>query len=131
MARSIDDVLRELAVVQDELLAVPPDDFGRRAELLTRQDALRSEAAAARTAVPDDLSADQLERQIEHLEAEILRHLDTRPAASAGAQTGMGGGIDPYFLQEMNQKAAAAFGLEVKQAELQRLKARLGELRGD
>jgi hypothetical protein len=129
--RPVEDVLRELAEVQDELLAAPSDDFARRADLLARQDALRAEAAEARTAVPDNLSAEQLEQRVEYLEAEIVRHLESRPAASAGAQTGMGGGIDPYFLQEMNQKAAVAFGLEEKQTELQRLRARLGELRGD
>ena len=131
MRRPLDAVLADLLAVQDELLACPSNDFARRAELNERQDALRAEAAEVRASVPDDLSAEQIEQRIAHLEAEIERHLGSRPAASAGAQTGMGGGIDPWYLQEMNQRMAAVFGLEEKQSELQRLRARLAELTED
>lgn len=129
--RSLDDVLRELGEVQDELLTVSAGDFARRAELSDRQDALRLEAAELRVAVPDGLTADQLEKQIHHLEAEIRQHLDTRPSASAGSGSGRGGGIDPDQLHKMIGEMAKSFGLDAKQEQLRRLKVRLAELRGD
>ena len=41
----LEDVVRELAEVQDELLALPDEAFAERYALLKRQDALRVEAA--------------------------------------------------------------------------------------
>lgn len=131
--RSLEEVLADLAKVQEELLAVPADDFATRAELSNRQDALRSEARAARSALPDDLTVEQLEEQIAHLEDQILHHLDTRPSASAGGPSGGygGGGIDPDKLHEMHRKMADSFGLDDKRHELSRLKVRLAELQGE
>jgi len=126
--RSLDEVLADLAGVQDEILATKDDDRAARAELSNRQDALRSEAAEARSAIPSDVSVGDLEHQIELLEQEILGHLDTRPSASAGAGTGRGGGIDPDFLHEMHRKMAKSFGLEEKKERLRRLRNRLAEL---
>jgi hypothetical protein len=131
--RGLDEVLADLAEVQDRLLAIPADDFSARAELSNRQDALRSEASRVRRAIPDHLSADQLDEQIAHLESEIVAHLDTRPSASAGGPSGGmgGGGIDPDKLHEMHRKMATSFGLDEKRAVLRRIKARRKELRGD
>lgn len=95
--RDLDEILADLSEVQDRLLATSGGDFATRAELSIRQDALRSEAGRAQTAIPDDLSVQQLDEQIAHLEGEIVAHLDTRPSASAGGPSGGmgGGGIDP------------------------------------
>lgn len=132
-SRDLDEVLADLLEVQDRLLAVPADDFTARAELSNRQDALRSEAGRARAAIPDGLSAEQLDEQIAHLEEEILNHLDTRPSASAGGPSGGmgGGGIDPDKLHEMHRKMAASFGLEGKREQLRRLKVRREQLQED
>lgn len=128
--RSLDEVLADLAAVQDEMLATATDDFATRAALSNRQDALRQEATVARVSAPGDLSRPDLEQQIEHLEDEILRHLDTRPSASAGGPSGgySGGGIDPDKLHEMHRKMAASFGLDTKKEQLRRLKNRLADL---
>jgi len=132
-SRTLDQLLADLAQVQDRLLATAADDFAARADLSNQQAALRSEAGRIRDVLPDDLSVDQLEAQISHLESEILNHLDTRPSASAGGPSGGmgGGGIDPDKLHEMHRKMGASFGLEEKQRKLQRLKNRRVELRGD
>jgi phage terminase small subunit len=128
--RALEVILADLASVQDELISVASDDFATRAELSNRQDALRREAAEAREAVPDYLTVEQLEADIAHLEAEILAHLESRPAASSGAQTGFGGGIDPQYLHGMHREMAKSFGLEEKQKRLQLLKGRFNELAG-
>ena len=128
--RSLDEVLADLASVQDELLAVADDDFAAKAAMSNRQDALRSEAAEARSEIPSDVSVDELVEQIELLEAEILRHLDTRLSASSGAGGGGqgGGGIDPYLLHRLHAQMGESFGLEEKKEKLRRLRNRLAEL---
>lgn len=127
--RRLEDILAELSQVQDELLATASDDFATRASLSGRQDTLRQEASRARSTATDDMDADQLQRHVEHLEQEIVRHLESRPSSSAGAQTGLGGGIDPQYLHDMHRKMAKSFDLDGKKRELQLLKARLDELR--
>ena len=133
MNRPIDDILRDLLAVQEELSSTSSDDLTRRIDLLERQKRLRAEAAEVRASVSDDVSVEQLRLQIAHLEAEILHHFEARPSGSmaGGAGGPGGGGIDPDQLHEMHRTMAASFGLDEKQAELQRLKARLDELRGD
>jgi hypothetical protein len=129
--RSLDEVLRELGEVQDLLIAAPSDDFATRAELSNRQDSLRLEAKGARRDVPvDDLAVEQLTKEVQHLEAELARFLDSRPSASAGGPSGGygGGGIDPDKLHEMHRKMDSSFGFEEKKERLRALKVRLAEL---
>ena len=132
--RSIEEVLRELGEVQDLLIATPSIDFATRAELSNRQDALRSEAREARKDVPvDDMAMEQLAKEIEHLEAELVRYLDSRPSASAGGPSGGpgGGGIDPDKLHEMHRRMDTSFGYEEKKERLRARKVRLEDLSGD
>ena len=132
--RSLEEVLRELGEVQDLLIATPSDDFATRADLSNRQDALRLEAKGARQDVPvDDLAIEQLSNEVEHLEAELRRYLDSRPSASAGGPSGGygGGGIDPDKLHEMHRKMDSSFGYEEKRERLRALKVRLAEVSAD
>jgi len=132
--RSLDDVLRELGEVQDLLLSASADDFATRASLSNRQDALRSEAREARRGVPvDDMAVEQLAHEVEHLEAELTRYLDSRPSASAGGPSGGpgGGGIDPDKLHEMHRKMDSSFGFEEKKERLRVLKVRLEDVSGN
>jgi len=132
-SRSLEEVLAELAAVQDELLAVADDDFAAKAELSNRQDALRSEAREARSAIPRDVPVEELEVEIEPLEAQIVGHLESRLSASSGAGGGGRGGtgIDPYLMHQMHEKMAKSFGLDEKKEQLRRLKNRLAELQGE
>ena len=132
-SRGLDEILADLAQIQDSLLATPAEDFATRAALSNRQDDLRSEAGRLRDAVGEELSVGQLEAQIAHLESEILNPLSTRPSASAGGPSGGmgGGGIDPDVLHEMHRKMAASFGLDEKKALLSKLKLHHRELLGD
>ena len=129
--RSLEEVLRDLGEVQDLLIATPSDDFATRADLSNRQDALRLEAKGARQDVPvDELAIEQLANEVEHLEAELRRYLDSRPSASAGGPSGGygGGGIDPDKLHEMHRKMDSSFGYDEKKERLRALKVRLAEL---
>jgi polyhydroxyalkanoate synthesis regulator phasin len=129
MPRDLDQVLADLAEVQDQLIALPDDAFGEKAELQTRQDALRAEAQELRESLGDH-DIDYIRRRIAHLEAELERYLDTRPAASVGQQGGGrgGGGMDPQYYHEMVAKMDRYVGYDEMRAELDRLRGRLAEL---
>jgi hypothetical protein len=129
MPRRLDQVLADLAEMQDQLIALPDDAFGEKAELQTRQDALRAEAEDIRdTRADHDL--DYLRRRMEHLKSKLKRYLDTRPAASVGGPSGGpgGGGIDPDKYHEMVGKMDRYVGYKEMTAELERLQAVLDEL---
>jgi len=130
MARDIDRVLTDLAEVQDQLIALPDDAFAERVDLHTRQEALRAEAREARHATPDHLDAKALQNQIDYLERELTRYLDTRPAASVGGPSGGfgGGGIDPDKYHEMVEKMDKYVGYDELRIELQELRAELAQL---
>ena len=122
----IDDVLSELAALEDELLAADEDDFALRLELRQRQEELRARArelAAEHT--PE--SEEQLHRKLEHLKRRRDEHVATRLPQSSAAQTGMGGGIDPGYVHEMNRAMAETFGLEELETEIRRLEEELAE----
>ena len=128
--RPLEEILVELGRVQDRLLEADADDFGTRAELSNLQDALRLEAKRARDEIPDDMSAERLESEIERREGELVRYLGTRLSASAGGGGGRGGGgIDPNYVHEMHRRMDAAFRFEDKKKQLRLLKVRLAELR--
>lgn len=120
----IDDVLSELAALEDQLLAADEDDFALRFELRQRQEELR---ARARTLSVDQTpeSEEQLRRKLEHLKHRRDEHLATRLPQSSAAQTGMGGGIDPGYVHEMNQAMAETFGLGELETEIRRLEEEL------
>lgn len=129
--RPMGEIVTELGEVQDRLLEVADDDFATRADLSNRQDALRLEAKQARDGLPiDNLGAEQLKREIAHLEEELSRYLSTRPSASAASGGGGpgGGGIDPGMLHEMHRKMDSSFGYAEKQERIRALRVRLDEL---
>ena len=132
--RTLDQILTELAEVQDRLIEADAYDFATRAELSNQQDALRLEAREARAGIPDDLSVEQLEREIERLEQDLIRYVSSRPSASAGHSGGGpqgGGGIDPQYLHEMQRKMDAAYGFDEMKERLRVLKVRLADLQGE
>ncbi len=111
MARSLDTVTRELAEVTDLLLAAADDDFATRHELLTRQDALRSEAAA----FAQDLDAgrptqdmiDELLEARSQLVSEVRRY-SGRVMMSGPSGTGASAGAVSAEMVTLSLKANAA-----------------------
>ncbi len=129
MTNQLSELLAELSVVQDELIATAEDDFERRMELHRRQDELRAKARElGTTAAVGGVDATEIRRQIARLEAERERHISNRLPYTAAAQTGMGGGIDPRHVHQMHRQMDDAFGLVELDEELARLRHRLTEL---
>lgn len=124
----LDDIRRELTVLAERLDALPRDAYDERLTVKMRQSELRE--AARRIAMAGDiLSADQLERQIEVLRSRIEAHYGNRLSHSSGPQSGMGGGLDPRYLHEMNRAMDAIGDIDRRKAELRRLEDRLAAMR--
>lgn len=126
MERSLSDILADLAGVHDQLIALPSDDFGGRADLLVRQDQLRSEIAAARndlqSAIDADTDIDQLRARVRQLERLVESHVSSRPEPGGGAS-----GDGANSLVHMHEAVNDATGFEAAKGELSRLRARLEE----
>ena len=125
---ALDDIRRELSVLAERLDTLPGDAFAERLELRMRQDELRD--LVRRHAVAGDLmSADQLERRIADLRRRIESHYGNRLSHSSGPQTGLGGGLDPKYLHEMNRAMDEANDIEGLKTELRKLEDRLKTMR--
>lgn len=89
MGRSLHDITADLARVTDALLAVEPDDFAGRYELLRRQDELRAEADSFHTDFDAQRSTADLLAEL----AELRRRRDAAIARGSGrVMLGTGGG---------------------------------------
>ena len=128
MSDDLDQVLADLAAVQDAILALPPEDFAGRFELRQRQEDLRERARELRHDVDDSLTVAQLRAQLNHLLAVREEHFSHRLGHAAAAQTGQGGGIDPAVVHEMHRQMDQAFRLEDLEEEIDHLQDRLKAL---
>ena len=125
---SINDLLARITDIDDRLAALPADAFDERITLREDRSALtallRSEGAALSDA--KDLAA--IRRRVAVLEHRIEEARGNRLSASAGAQTGRGGGIDPRYVHAINAKLDEAAGVAELRKELQRLRFKLAGL---
>jgi hypothetical protein len=83
----VDALNRELAQVQDALLALPADAFAERHELLKRRDELREQAAAVAISADDGKSTADLEAEV----AALRRRREELISTRIGFATGKGG----------------------------------------
>ncbi len=90
----LDDIVRRLSEVTDELLALEDADFPNRFRLETERDALRAQAADFHQRKDEGRSTEQLHaeltarrRQLEQLREQLINR-----AAQASAASGRGGG---------------------------------------
>lgn len=124
----LDDIRRELAILGERLEQLPDDAFGERLTIRTRQRDLR--VAVQSIALAGDLmSADQLERRIDFIRSRIKAHYGNRLTTSSGPQTGMGGGLDPKYLHQMNRAMDKANNIDALKKELRKLDDRLAAMR--
>lgn len=125
---ALDDIRRELMVLAERLDRLPTDAFDERLDVRMRQDELRE--IVRRHAVAGDLmSADQLERRVTELRSRIEAHYGNRIAHSSGPQTGLGGGLDPKYLFQMNRAMDEAGDIDGLKEELRKLEDRLRTMR--
>lgn len=103
---NLDSLNRELADIQDRLLALAPDDFEERYRLQSRQDELRNEAAGFEQDWLKERSTEDLEAEL----AQLRRHAEELVASKSGMVSGKGGGSHSAV-----SGAFAKLALDVKQ----------------
>jgi hypothetical protein len=122
----LDALTRELAEVQDALLALPDDAFAERHELLKRRDALREQAAAFardrdQNRPTGDLLAElaALRQRLTALEAD---RIDLVAQAGGGGTGGSHAGADGWGGVALNQAMMDAQGAGAIRARIGRIK---------
>lgn len=117
------DIARQLAAVQDELIALPNDAFAQRWELRKRQDELREEARSFAYAPDEDKFDEDLLTELralrERMKSIERQRIDLVTQAGSGGISNMGnlGGV------KLNSAMDAASGLP-------KIKARIGAIKG-
>jgi hypothetical protein len=124
----LDELLRELYSVQQELAQAPKGELARQHDLREREGQLRAELREFSTQRPDPKSIDQLRRLIARTERRISEHYGNRLSYTSGPQTGYGGGLDPKILHRMHRAMDRSADLPGMRAELARLRQELAVL---
>jgi len=124
--KSLDDLLEELAQVQERLLELPSDAFAERFGLQKRQDALREQTARFARDWDLDRSSEDLLAELVSLQAR-LKSIDGLRINSAAQQFSSDGSIGPIGdgggAIRLNQGIADAQGVGELQARIERIKA--------
>ncbi|MFQ5555192.1 MAG: hypothetical protein ACE5GC_07485 [Acidimicrobiia bacterium] len=128
---SINDLLARINEVDERLAALPREAFGERLTLREERKALTARLRVEGATLRDEKDDAAIRRRIAVLEHRIEEARGNRLSASAAAQTGRGGGIDPRFVHAMNAKLDEAAGVAELHKELQRLRVRLARLDPD
>lgn len=125
---TVEDLIRLLSDVTARLETIPADAYGERITLREEERELRGRLREAGNLLsgPEDLES--LRRRIREIEHRIEAAVGNRLSASAAAQTGRGGGIDPRDVHMLNRKLDAAAGMANLRKERDRLRARLTSL---
>ena len=120
---------RELAEIQDALLALDEDDVAARAPLLARRDEIRQQVRAHPMTSDDDRSDDDLRREAAALEREIEHLIAARInlVEQAGSSLAAGPGSDGWGGVELNQAVDKAQGLDHLQTRLRKIRQVLAE----
>ncbi len=108
----LERVTQELAAVQDQLLALPSDAFAERYALQTRQDKLRSEAAALAVDWDDQRTPDDLQAELKALKARVSLVVDQHSGYATGHGTGFGGGGVSAAVAKLANEARANSGVD-------------------
>ena len=128
--RSLDEITRDLAAAQDELLAVDPSDPGAAEDIRVRQAGLREEASRFASLLGDSRSTQSIRLELaalgDQLDGLRKQRIDLIKQSSSGQ------GTAPHMLPEatLNRKLMAAGGsekIESRIVQLMEILERRGE----
>ena len=123
-----EDVTRELADVQRQLLDLPSDAFAERYELQKRQDELRSEVRGDSRVFYEDRTSDSLLNELEALRSQMAaierQRIDLVIQAGGGTVAGNMGNLGGV---EINKGIDDAHGLPQIKSKIGIIKNILGE----
>jgi len=121
---AVETLVRQLAEIQDELIALPDDAFAERFDLLRRQDELRAQAAHHAEGIDTERPTEDLLAELASLrsrrDALEGQRINTMLQASNLDAAGFSGHADAAA---MNHKIDAAQGLP-------RIESRIGRIKG-
>lgn len=114
MEQTLDQVRAELAAIHDELLALPRDDFSRRAELQERRNELRqkSRELAEGLTLHDRAALLAAFNRLQELRDRLVEAHLTGGDAIGDA------GIDNVFLSAVNQAISSGVGIDEIESRL-------------
>jgi hypothetical protein len=127
----LESVTKELIEATGRLDELPADAFAERAELRDHIHALQARARDLRAVAGSGLSADQIRTRIGNLESRIAKQAGNHLSASAAAQTGRGGGIEPRDVHRLNRQMDEASGMEGMRRELAALRTELAAIQSN
>lgn len=122
--KSLDELLAELADVQQQLIELPDDAYVERFALRGRQYALREQTARFARDWDLDRSSEELTLELASLRERLTRldHLKIDVATQHGGGSNAGGG-DGWGATQLNQGIDAAQGAGDLHARIGRIKA--------
>lgn len=121
----LDAVLADMVRVRAKIAELPRSAYEQRNALHARLAELRTAAARARQ--PSESDTEALRDRLRRLETQLEQRLGTRVSQSAAAQTGRGGGIDPWFVHQLNRRIDQGTGVAELRAEIRRVRAQLAD----
>ncbi len=125
----VDAALRELADIQDRLIALPADAFGERYDLQTRRAALRDRLAETHAGADQERPTAELEAELAALQAraEEVKKLRIDVVKQAGG--GRTGEMNTRGATQMNRQIDEAQGLPAIRSRIARIEAVLEQRR--
>ncbi len=126
----VDTIRRELAAIEQQLAALPAEDFGRRLDLRERRAELRAEARRAGLAArPTDQLEDDLRTLRERHEQLVARRVSAGQVGGGGGPGG--GGFEPTVLVNLNAEIDEASGVHEVEQRIVALERELADRRAN
>ncbi len=110
--RNLEELNRRLGQIQDELLALPADEFARKNDLQVERDRLRSDAAQFQKDFDLDRPSSELIAELKQRRTQLVSIANKyiNPAGAADAGFGAGAYNGPADASSVNRSIDAATG---------------------
>ena len=122
----LDELVSELAAIQDRLLQEPP--LEERAILHARQEELHARARHLGPGLHDEGSLRQARAQLDHLLEHRSRLTSAHVPHAQAPATDIGSGVAQRKLDDLYSRSTGAFELDQVENEIRRLQQRIATL---
>lgn len=129
MSTQLDNLISELATIQERLLAEP--SLEERAILHARQEELRASSRDFRKSAGDDLSLEQARTQLDHLEAQRLALVSAHVPHANSPAMAAGTGVSRWNLPGLSPRSIDSFDLDTLEMEIHQLRGHIMSMEAD
>lgn len=126
MSTQLDELVRELATIQERLLAEPA--LEERAVLHSRQEELRASSRELLKATGDEMSLDQARAQLDHLEDRRLSLVSAHVPHANSPAMAAGTGMSRWNLHGFSSPSLDSFDLDALELEIHHLRGHIMSL---